>query len=47
MLVSTTDTIPGMKIVKALGEVHARNNPFALGLAPDMAENAKKYLIKE
>jgi len=47
MLVSTTESIPGIKIVKLLGEVHARNNPFALGLAPDMSENAKKYLIKE
>lgn len=45
MLVSTTDTIPGMKIVKVLGEVHARNNP--IGLSLDMAENAKKWLIKE
>lgn len=45
MLVSTTDSIAGKKIVKVLGEVHARNNPFGLGL--DAAKNAKNYLIKE
>ena len=45
MIVSTTETIPGYKIVKVLGEVEARNNPFALAL--DMSKNAKEYLIKE
>lgn len=45
MIISTTDTIPGKKIVKVLGEVHARNNPFAISLDP--AENAKRYLEKE
>jgi len=45
MIVTTTDTVPGKKIVKVLGEVHARNNPFAITL--DMAENAKSYLEKE
>ncbi len=43
MLISTTDLIPGKKIVNVLGEVHARNNP--LGLPLDVAENAKKHLI--
>jgi len=45
MIVVTTDTIPGKKVVKVFGEVHARNNPFAFSL--DGAANAKKYLEKE
>jgi uncharacterized protein YbjQ (UPF0145 family) len=44
-LVSTTDAIPGKKITKVLGEVHARNNPLATTL--DGAENAKRNLEKE
>ena len=45
MIVSTTDTIPGKKIVKVLGAIQARNNPLAFTL--DMAKNAQKYLEKE
>ena len=45
MIVTTTETIPGKKIVKVLGAVHARNNPFAITM--DMAKNAQQYLEKE
>lgn len=45
IIISTTDTIPGKKIVKMLGPIHARNNPFAITL--DMAENTQIYLEKE
>ena len=45
MIVSTTDTIPGKKIIKVLGAIQARNNPIAITL--DMATNAKNYLEKE
>jgi uncharacterized protein YbjQ (UPF0145 family) len=45
MIIVTTDEIPGKKIVKMFGEIHARNNPFAFTL--DGAANAKKYLEKE
>ena len=42
MFVSTTDTIPGYKIVKLLETIEARNNPFALTF--NMAKNARQYL---
>ena len=45
ILVSTTDTILGKKIVKMLGPIQARNNPFSFTL--DIAGNAQEYLEKE
>jgi len=45
MLVVTTDTIPGKKIVKTIGAVQARNNPL-LG-AMFAASNARKNIEKE
>lgn len=45
VLVVTTEAVPGKKIVKTLGTVQARNNPF-LGAA--LAEiNARKNLVQE
>lgn len=44
MMVSTTDTIPGYKVVKLLGAIEARNNPLAFTF--DMAKNARQYLEK-
>ena len=45
IIISTTDTIPEKKIVKMLGSIQARNNPFAITL--DMSENAQRNLEKE
>jgi uncharacterized protein YbjQ (UPF0145 family) len=45
MIVVSTDTIPGKRIVKVLGAIQARNNPFAFTF--NMAKNAQENLEKE
>ena len=45
VMLVTSDTIPGKRIVKTLGAVQARNNPL---LGPAVAEiDARKNLMKE
>ncbi len=47
MIVSTTDTIPGKKIVKMLGLVEASSGFLALTLAPNPEKDARKKLEKK
>lgn len=49
MIVSTTDTIPGKKIVKVLGTVHTKEGFFAIIsiISPEMAQaNLEKQAEK-
>jgi uncharacterized protein YbjQ (UPF0145 family) len=43
MIISTTDTVPGKKVVKTIGVVEARRSHFVL----NKAKSAQKNLEKE